>query len=78
MTNLEKYNTMFLETFDVSWESLPTLQYKVSPEWDSIAFVNLIALTETTFGIVLEADDALGFTSYEKGKAILLKYHINM
>jgi acyl carrier protein len=78
MSNLKKYNAVFTEVFDVKVEELTKLQYKISSEWDSIAFVNLIASIENSFDIVLEADDAIDFTSYNNGKIILSKYNIDI
>jgi acyl carrier protein len=78
MSNHEKYNAVFLEVFDVNEAELPEMQYKISPQWDSVAYVNLIASMENAFDIMFDADDAIEFTSYEKGKLILSKYNINI
>ena len=34
MTNIEKYNEAFIESFGVTAEQLPSLAYQEIPEWD--------------------------------------------
>jgi acyl carrier protein len=78
MTNLEKYNKVFMETFTVSDEKLPDMRYNTCVEWDSIAHMQLIAVIENTFDIMFEMEDIVDFSSYEKGKDILSKYDIKI
>lgn len=37
MTNLEKYNQVFMEHFEISAEELPGLKYRSYAKWDSMA-----------------------------------------
>jgi acyl carrier protein len=76
MTNLEKYNKIFMETFEIEEKRLPEMKAGICAEWDSVAQWQLIALLENAFSINIEIDDVPVFTSYEKGKSILLKYNI--
>ena len=71
MSNLEKYNNVFLETFDVSKNNLKELKYQDVQSWDSIGHMNLIALLEEVFDIMLETDDIINFSSYDQGIEIL-------
>lgn len=76
MTNLEKYDRLFLAAFKVDPEILPTLKYRGIPQWDSLGHMDLMGDMEETFGISLSTVDVLDFSSYEKGKEILAKYGV--
>jgi acyl carrier protein len=76
MTNLDLYSKAFEETFDVDATVLPTLAYQSIPAWDSVGHMGLMARLEETFGIMLETDDIIDFSSFEKGKEILGKYNV--
>ena len=78
MTNLEKYDRLFLTSLKVKPEELPGLKYQGIPLWDSLGHMDLIAGLEETFGISLGTVDVLDFSSYEKGKEILAKYGVEL
>ena len=73
MTNIEKYLNTFTETFSVSAEEAEKLKYQEIPEWDSVGHMGLIAALEDAFGIMMDTDDIIDLSSYEKGKEILTK-----
>lgn len=76
MTNLEKYINAFLETFEIKASETKGLEYQVSPEWDSIGHMALVAALEGTFDIMMDTDDIINLTSFEKGKEIMAKYDV--
>lgn len=76
MTNIEKYNQVFIETFGITEDSLPTLVYQSIKEWDSVGHMTLIANLEDAFDIMMEMDDIVDLSSFEKGKELLGKYDI--
>jgi acyl carrier protein len=76
MTNLEKYVNAFTQTFGIDAEKTKDLNYNSIVEWDSVGHMELIAVLEETFGIAMEMDDIVDFSSFEKGKEILSKYNI--
>lgn len=78
MTNLEKYNEAFIESFGVTAEQLPGLEYQGIPEWDSVGHMQLIAALEDTFDIMFDTDDIIDFSSYEKGKEFMAKYEVEL
>ena len=78
MTNLEKYNNAFVTILGVAEESLETLNYQDIAEWDSVGHMNLVAEIEDTFDIMFETDDIIDFSSYIKGKEILVKYDVEV
>ena len=78
MTNLEKYDKLFLESFPVSREDLPGLKYRGIRAWDSIGHMDLMSGMEETYGISISTLDVLDFSSYEKGKEILATYGVEL
>lgn len=78
MANREKYDEAFVESLGVAPEELSTLAYRSVPEWDSVGHMGLMAVLEESFGIALEMDDILDFSSYEKGIEILAKYDVTV
>ena len=76
MTNLEKYNNAFTENLQISEGELQGLQYQGTELWDSLGHMTLMAAIEDAFDIMLDTDDIVDFSSYEKGKEILKKYDV--
>ena len=75
--NLVKYNAAFIDTFDLLESDLnDKLTYQSIVSWDSVGHMSLIAALEETFDIMMETDDIIDLSSYEKGKEILNKYGI--
>ena len=73
MSNLEKYNQAFMETFEITEDQLVGLKYQDIEAWDSVGHMSLIAALEEAFDIMMDTDDIIDLSSYEKGKAILAK-----
>lgn len=78
MSNLEKYNEIFKETLNVSDDMLVGLKYQDIKEWDSVGHISLISELEDAFDIMIDTDDVVDFSSYEKGKEILAKYDVEL
>ena len=76
MTNLEKYDAAFIESFGVTKEQLKDLSYQSIEAWDSVGHMQLIAALEDTFDIMFDTDDIIDFSSYEKGKEYMAKYEV--
>ncbi|MCI9002116.1 MAG: acyl carrier protein [Oscillibacter sp.] len=73
MTNLEKYNQAFVEALEITEDQLPGLEYQAIEQWDSVGHMGLVATLEDAFDIMMDTDDIIDFSSYEKGKEILAK-----
>ena len=78
MSNGNKYDAAFIETFQVNAHQLSGLQYQDIKEWDSIGHMQLMSVLEGAFSVELDIDDIIDFSSYEKGKEILSKYGVSM
>lgn len=73
MTNIEKYNNAFIETFEITEDQLPDIKYQDITAWDSVGHMSLIAALEDAFDIMMDTDDIIDFSSYKKGMEILAK-----
>ena len=73
MTNLEKYNNAFTESLEITEEELSGLKYQDIEIWDSVGHMRLVSAIEEAFDIMMDTDDIIDFSSYEKGKEILSK-----
>lgn len=73
MTNLDKYNEAFINTFEITKDQLAGLKYQDITAWDSVGHMSLIAALEEIFDIMMDTDDIIDLSSYEKGKEILAK-----
>lgn len=73
MTNLEKYNEVFCKTFEIAEDKLAGLKYQDIDAWDSVGHMTLVANLEDAFDIMMETDDIIDLSSYEKGQEILAK-----
>lgn len=78
MSNLEKYNGVFCETLQIEESQLNGLEYQGVELWDSVGHMTLMAALEDAFDIMLDTDDIVDFSSYEKGKEILKKYDVEI
>ena len=79
MNNLEKYNQAFIEVFGVEESALGSNFNKDSVDgWDSVHQLNIIALLEESFDIMLDPEDIMELISYEKGKELMAKYEVEL
>ena len=76
MTNLEKYNNVFMENLQISEDKLIGLQYQDVELWDSVGHMSLVAALEDEFDIMIDTDDIIDLSSFEKGKEIIAKYGV--
>jgi acyl carrier protein len=76
MTNEQKYNKAFTESFSIDESALNNLEYNSIPEWDSVGHMGLIAALEDAFDIMMDIDDIIDFSSYTVGIEKLKNYDI--
>ena len=79
MTNLEKYNDIFVQVFGADVAQLGDNYTKETVSaWDSVHQLNIISLMEETFDLMLDPEDIMACTSYNAGKDILAKNDIEL
>jgi len=76
--NLLKYTNLFQKVFSLAdITALNDLEYQSIKEWDSVGHMNLISEIEEVFGVFMDTEDIIEFSSFTKGKEILLKYGVD-
>lgn len=78
MTNLETYTQVFMETFGIDEEQTKELKYQGVESWDSVGHMSLVAALEGAFDIMMDTEDIVDLSSFEKGKEILAKYDVEI
>lgn len=79
MTNLEKYNNIFVDVFGAEVAQLGENYSKDTvAEWDSVHQLNIISLMEETFDIMLDPEDIMACNSYNAGIDILTRYEVEL
>ncbi len=77
MSNLKKYDDVFVKSFSIDKKALlKNPKYDSLKKWDSVGHMAMIAKLEDKFKIAMEMDDIIDFSSYKVGKEILKKYKI--
>ena len=78
MSNIDKYSDVFCVVFEIKPDELIGLKYQDIPAWDSVGHMAMIAALEESFDIMMETDDIIDFSSYEKGIQLLReKYNVD-
>ena len=79
MSNINKYKEIFIKSLSIDNKKFDeNIKYNEIPEWDSIGHMTLMSGLEEGFGMTMETDDIVDFSSYKKGIEILKKYNINI
>lgn len=79
MDNKKKYQEIFTKSLAIEDKKFSDqIKYSEIPEWDSIGHMTLMSSLEEGFGITLETDDIVDFSSYKKGIEILKKYKVEI
>ena len=77
MDNKEKYQNIFVKSLALNENKFnENIKYNEVSEWDSIGHMTLMSGLEEGFGITMETDDIVEFSSYKKGIEILKKYKV--
>jgi acyl carrier protein len=76
MNNKELLESIFMNTLELKKDQLPGLEYNSIQAWDSIGHMTLMSEIEEKFGIYLDVDDIISFSSFETGIEILKKYNV--
>lgn len=79
MNNLATYKKAYIDAFGITEEEVnPSLVYQGIQAWDSIGHMELIANLEEAFDIMMETEDIIDFSGYEKGIELLKKYEVEV
>lgn len=78
MSNLETYKNCFVDGLELDVESVESASMESVERWDSIGQMSLIALVEDAFGIELEPEEIMTFTSFAAGLEILKSHGVDL
>lgn len=77
MKNLEKYTNGICGKSANYSRTVQRTQYQGVELWDSVGHMTLVAALEDVFDVMLETDDIVDLSSFEKGMDILQKYNVS-
>ena len=78
MSNIEKLKSAFVEGLEIPVEEVENATMDGVEKWDSIGQMSLIAIIEDEFGIELEQEEVMRFTSFAAGVEILKNHGIEL
>jgi acyl carrier protein len=77
--SLTKLQQAFITALRVSPEcDFESLSRGTTPEWESVAHMELVVELEQAFGVALSADDVFGLEDFRTARAILSRHGINV
>lgn len=76
MDNLKLYKEAYVEAFEINEDIVEKLKYQSIKQWDSVGHMVLMSALEEKFDVMLEMDDIIDFSGFERGKEILSKYDV--
>lgn len=78
MSNIDKLKQAFVEGLEIPIEDVEKATMETMDKWDSIGQMSLVAIIEDVFGIELEPDEVMLFTSFAAGVEILKHHDIEL
>jgi acyl carrier protein len=77
VTPIDTVREAFVKALDLPADTnTETLEIGVTPEWDSVGHMTLVAELEEQFGIALETDDLVAMSSFPVSLEILRRYGV--
>lgn len=77
MSSLEKLKQCFRDALALGPEvEVETLAYQQHPSWDSVAHMRLVVALESSFDIMLDTDQILDMSNFDKAREILKSHNV--
>ena len=77
MTAEEKLRAAFVEALGLPADvEVTTARYRETRQWDSVAHMQLVGAIELAFDIMLDTDDVIGMSSYQRAREIVGKHGV--
>ena len=77
MNTIQKLHDCFRQALALPvGTAIEGLAYQDHPSWDSVAHMRLIAAIETAFDLMLDTDEILEMSSYDKTVELLARHDI--
>ena len=78
MSNMSRLIETFRAGLNLAADvDVPTLRYNEIKEWDSVGHMALVGALEEAFDVMLDTDDVLDMSSFDKAVEILGKYDVD-
>lgn len=75
MSSLDRLRAVFRTSLNLpSGTYVDALEYRGVPQWDSLAHMALVAAIEDEFSVMIDTDEMIDMSSFEKA-ALLLEKH---
>lgn len=79
VTGLDQLKNAFVAALGIGSDAnFDALAYGVTPGWDSVAHMNLVAEIENTFNVMLSTEDVIDMSSFSKAKEIVAKQGVSL
>lgn len=73
----DKLRAAFVEALGLSGDvDVTSTAYRVTRQWDSVAHMQLVGAIELAFDIMLDTDDVIGMSSYQRAREIVGKHGV--
>ncbi|GAA5071264.1 acyl carrier protein [Thermocatellispora tengchongensis] len=77
MAHLDRIRAVFRSSLNLAPDAeVDGLAYRAIPQWDSLAHMTLVAALEDEFDIMIDTDDVLDLSSFDKAVALLEKHGV--
>jgi acyl carrier protein len=78
MPELERLRAVFRKALELPDDfRVDDLQYRGVEKWDSLAHMSLVAAVEDEFDVMLDTDDVIDLSSFDKAREILGKLGVS-
>ena len=78
MSNINKLIETFRDGLNLAAAvDVPKLNYRDVKEWDSVGHMALVGALEEAFDVMLDTDDVIDMSSFDKAIEILGKYDVD-
>ena len=73
----QKLRAAFVEALGVPADfEAATTAYRITRQWDSVAHMQLVAAIELAFDLMLDTDDVISMSSYQRAREIVRKHGV--
>lgn len=77
MTPEAKLKAAFVEALGLPADvDVTASRYRETRQWDSVAHMQLVGAIELAFDIMLDTDDVIGMSSYQRAREIVSKHGV--
>ncbi|WP_025618379.1 acyl carrier protein [Salinispora cortesiana] len=74
---LGRLKSVFHDSLEIPKETpVSDLEYRSSAQWDSLAHMSLVAAIEDEFGVMLDTDEVIDLSSFNRARQILEKHGV--